>query len=379
MDADCGESLESAEPQSLGRIDKGIDRRDRQVTMVSQGQSLGRRVLVAVAATVALVLVLGSNAAVAKGPGPERIVGGVPTTIAEWPWQTAIVSEGAGNGFQRQFCGGSLVAPNVVLTAGHCAHDIFDSDGDFDDPDLFSVITGRTTLSTAQGQEIEVSDIFVAVNSPSGPVYESAGDPTPSGPDLFDPSTLEWDAVFFELAANSTSTPIKIAGPTETALWAPGIAAFATGWGTTSSGGSSADTLREVEFHMISDSFCSSPTSYGTEFFPEVMVCAGEETGGKDTCQGDSGGPLVVADRQGCIPAGRRHELGLRMRAAEPPRASTGGSPMTRCARAIATGIQTEFGVNVLGYGGVPPDDRAPRSSTRLRSPGRRRHGLRGG
>ena len=63
--------------------------------MVSQGQSLGRRVLVAVAATVALVLALGSNAAVAKGPGPERIVGGVPTTIAEWPWQTAIVEEGA--------------------------------------------------------------------------------------------------------------------------------------------------------------------------------------------------------------------------------------------------------------------------------------------
>src|SRR5204863_296510 len=37
---------------------------------------------------------------------------------------------------------------------------------------------------------------------------------------------------------------------------------------------------------------CSS--SYGSDFDPLVMVCAGRLQGGAATCQGDSGGPLIV-------------------------------------------------------------------------------------
>ena len=55
-----------------------------------------------------------------------RIVGGTETTITQWPWQTAIAfsaSVASGNGFDRQFCGGTLVTvgfgvlPNLVLWA----------------------------------------------------------------------------------------------------------------------------------------------------------------------------------------------------------------------------------------------------------------------
>ncbi|MGH2988234.1 MAG: trypsin-like serine protease, partial [Solirubrobacterales bacterium] len=52
-----------------------------------------------------------------------RIVGGSATTIADYPWQTAIAFDEtikAGDGFQRQFCGGTLVAPQIMITAAHC-------------------------------------------------------------------------------------------------------------------------------------------------------------------------------------------------------------------------------------------------------------------
>src|SRR5436190_1304760 len=91
-----------------------------------------------------------------------RIVGGRATTIEEWPWQVAVAENPAlypGNGFDRQFCGGSLVAHNIVITAAHCTYDVFDNNNSFDSPRNFSVITGRTTLSSNAGQEIPVSGI----------------------------------------------------------------------------------------------------------------------------------------------------------------------------------------------------------------------------
>ena len=322
--------------------------------MLRQGEGARRRLVTTLAAAALVLGLIGASPA-AAGAGP-RIVGGSPTTIGEWPWQVAIAADPesfGGNGFQRQFCGGTLVAPNVVLSAAHCFHDVFDNNGDFDDPDLFSVITGRTTLSSNVGQEIEVSNLFVAVDAGGTPIYEAAGDPTPSGPDLFDDFTFEWDAVFVTLAANSSSTPIKIAGPDETALWAAGRAAAATGWGTTSSGGSKSDTLRQVGIHMISDAFCGGLTSYGSEFTPETMVCAGEEAGGKDTCQGDSGGPLVVPMAGGAFRLVGDTSFGFGCATPNFPGVygRIADDPMRS---AIACGIQREAGANVLGAGAFP-------------------------
>ena len=99
----------------------------------------------------------------------QRIVGGTTTTIAAWPWQAAITANPAiyaGNGFQRQFCGGSLVAPTIIITAAHCTFDVFDSNGAFDAASNFASITGRTTLSnSAEGQEIPWASYFVLTDS----------------------------------------------------------------------------------------------------------------------------------------------------------------------------------------------------------------------
>jgi Trypsin len=289
-----------------------------------------------------------------------RIVGGNTTTIAEWPWQVAITADPeffSGNGFQRQFCGGSLVTPTIVVSAAHCFFNVFQGvpGQGFDPPDLFAAITGRTQLSSSAGQEIEVASYFFFVDG--------------SGKPLFNRNTNDWDVVFAQLASpspSSNSTPIQIAGANEAASWAPANEnAWATGWGTTSSGGSKSDTLREVNIDRIADSTCGSGASYGADFHPETMVCAGELAGGQDTCQGDSGGPLVTpigggvfrlfGDTSWGFGCALPNLPGVYGRVAQDPMCS-----------ALQDGIQGVAGVNVVGPGGclgapgAPPPEPPP-------------------
>ena len=306
------------------------------------------------------------------GAFQPRIVGGNTTTIAEWPWQAAVTLNPAfysGNGLQRQFCGGSLVAPTIILTAAHCVHKAGNTFYPVSD---HASITGRTTLSnSSQGQEIAWSNYYIFVDA--------------SGKPLFNPQTFDWDVVFAQLSSpspSSNSTPIQLAGASEASFWAPGNEnAWATGWGTTSSGGSRSDTLREANIDRIADSTCGASTSYGGYFHSETMVCAGEIAGGQDSCQGDSGGPLVtpigggafrlIGDTSWGNGCGLPNFPGVYGRVAQNPMCS-----------ALQSGIQTVAGVNVVGSGGClgagaappppspPPGEQPPPGTQPLPGPG---------
>jgi hypothetical protein len=281
-----------------------------------------------------------------------RIVGGFPTTIAEYPWQVAIAYNDAffeGDGFQRQFCGGTLVAPQVVITAAHCLYDNPDPGTGFGaPPNTFESFTGRTTLSITEGQVIEWSDYFFFT--------DGAGNP------LFNPVTFDFDAVFVTLASPSTSPPVKVAGADEQATWAAGRSARISGWGDQASGaGAFADQLRAAQVQIIGDDFCSSPSSYGADFHPEVMLCAGVEGGGIDTCQGDSGGPIVVpvsdpATRTGTFRLVGDTSWGIGCAQAQFPGIYGRIAGGTTMGNALQSAIQQETGENVYGSGATPTE-----------------------
>jgi trypsin len=240
---------------------------------------------VALLACLALAL---SAVPAARAQSPEpRIIGGSTTTIQQYPWQAAVVYDPAkvgGNPFQRQFCGGSLITPYIVLTAAHCVFDTDPQNNSSLDPDDVNVVLGQTTLSTAPpSSEFDVQGVAYQDNYDEG-----------YGPGQGVPAN---DVGYIVLQSPyNTATPIDIAGAGEGALWDSASPEQITGWGATAesgpgSGGS--DTLRVATVPIVADSSCAA--DYGVYFNSSSMVCAGYPEGGIDTCYGDSGGPMQAA------------------------------------------------------------------------------------
>ena len=292
-----------------------------------------------------------------------RIVGGVPTTIAQYPWQVAVAANDdffPGDGDDRQFCGGTLVVPTIVITAAHCTFEVFGGSG-FDDPSNFEVFAGRTTLSSSEGQAIDVAELYYFEGSAASPVLQSwTADPDTAADQLYNPDTNEWDAVFFLLEASSTTgTPIKIAGADEAATWVSGTTALISGWGDHADGaGNFPDQLHAARVPITDDTTCvSNYAAFNVPIVPQVMVCAGFPQGGVDTCQGDSGGPLVVAVEEGAGGAGTRliGDTSFGLGCAQPNLPGVYGRLASDPMRfAFAAGIQQVAGVNIVGSGARP-------------------------
>lgn len=222
--------------------------------------------MAALFAVLAILAVCGASASSAV-QAQQKIVGGQVTTIDKWPWQVAL-SYKKPSGAVSIYCGGSLLTPTVVLTAGHCVDVMEDTD---------FITAGATNWKTApESARYEIEDWF-------------------AHPD-FDIDTLNADIAIVTLAEpigpGSGATPIKLAGPGEGSLWEAEDDAWVTGWGSTREGGNVTANLRQARVPIIADETCED--DYTSDMIIETMICAGFQAGGVDSCQGDSGGPLVV-------------------------------------------------------------------------------------
>jgi secreted trypsin-like serine protease len=325
--------------------------------------------------------VCASGAGAAQAARTPRIVGGTATSIEQYPWQAALAFNDAkftGNGFQRQFCGGTLVAPTIVITAAHCVFNVppLVAGGvlGFNPAVNFEVFTGRTNLSSSQGQVSDVAEVYYFQGTPQAPVLQAQStDPSKATGQLYNPSTSDWDAVFLKLAQPSTvGTPIEIAGPGESKTWAAGMPALISGWGDLADGaGNYPDQLHAAEVKIVDDATCAAAyqSLVPAQQITNTMVCAGiHPQGGVDTCQGDSGGPLVVPvfqrNRAGHANAVRLvGDTSFGEGCAQPGYPGVYGrladDPMRSALRA---GIQTVAGVDVVGSGAVPVDTDPPQT-----------------
>jgi secreted trypsin-like serine protease len=172
-------------------------------------------------------------------------------------------------------CTGTLIAPTWVLTAGHCGS-----------------VTGAA-VATPASWPAPLIDVYLGSNK-AGQGTKAAVAQAVVEPDYL--ATSGYDITLLELAAPAAQAPTKVAA--DGSLWTPGTLETIAGWGTTSEGGSTPDTLQEAQVPITTDDYCAGAYS---DFDPATMVCAGFPQGGVDTCQGDSGGPLFGRTATGAL------------------------------------------------------------------------------
>ncbi|KAK6317045.1 hypothetical protein J4Q44_G00124450 [Coregonus suidteri] len=198
----------------------------------------------------------------------SRIIGGSAANLGDWPWQVSLH-------FQNSHtCGGTLIAPDFVVTAAHCFPR---KDSSYLVPNNWRVYMGMVSQKMLPRPNM-VEKIIVH--------------------ERYDDNTNNYDITLLKLtkSVDYSNNIQPVCLPAYDKTFSPGTRCWTSGFGTTAEGAASGSTnLMGVTVDIIDSSVCNSNTAYNGQV-SQNMFCAGDMKGGKDSCQGDSGGPLVCKD-----------------------------------------------------------------------------------
>ncbi len=212
----------------------------------------------------------------------SSVVGGDPSPGGAWPWQAAIIDNSAPDDFTGQYCGGTLIAADWVLTAASCV--------DGYTPSELAVVVGRQQLSSNTGQRLGVSQIVIH------PDYDVIQKGMANEATFIDLNDVALVRLATPADLNALVAPIALATPADSSLVISGTYAIVTGWGNRDGGNDGSDfpdALQEADLPIVSNEACQA--AYGDKFtVTDGMLCAGIPEGGIDSSAGDEGGPLMV-------------------------------------------------------------------------------------
>jgi trypsin len=233
-----------------------------------------RLLLAAALATAAVAVgITQANA----GQENQQIVGGDRASIADHPYVVYLTTA---DGFQ--FCGGTLVDDNKVITAAHCAAGKQPSD--------VVVVAGREDKESSAGTTSPVKEIWVH-------------------PDFADVRSGS-DVAVLTLTERLPYDTLDLPRKDDTDLYKTGQPGLILGWGRVAADGQPSRYLLKASVPVMADTDCKK--AYPA-YKADGMVCAGVPKGGVDSCQGDSGGPLILDGKlagitswgEGCAAAGK--------------------------------------------------------------------------
>jgi secreted trypsin-like serine protease len=229
---------------------------------------------------LALTLVLAALAPAGAGASTAQssVIGGRSASIAELPSLAYIEGEDAITPYS---CTGTVVAPRVILTAGHCVEDI--ESGTIAPGSGFAVATGIADLR--QVSKANVSLVSQALVYPG-----------------FTPSKLQGDAGLLILATPTVAPPIALASAPDAGLLATGTKLTIAGWGLTSPNAKEGSPVLKAGETIVQDSTDCKRQSrrYYPFYSPTLQLCAIDRPSDKVSgCFGDSGGPAIATRADG--------------------------------------------------------------------------------